>query len=140
MNEYVQDELPGIDWSQVAKDMVDDDFDVREYNEEDEDEATVAQAFDRGDKGVTADPTPQTAFVVVIGSDGDASAYTSLDSWPDEVQREASLGDIRRGCSELVNEINLQAGARFTLATLTHAVNRPTPADRVREALKRREV
>lgn len=132
MSEYVQDELPGIDWAQVAKDMVDDDFDVREYNEEDEDEAAVAQAFDTS-------AIPQTAFVVVIGSDGDASAYTSLDSWPDEVQREASLGDIRRGCSELVNEINLQAGARFTLATLTHAVNRPTPADRVREALKRRE-
>lgn len=138
MSEYVQDELPGINWEQVSKDMVEDDFDVREYNKEDEEPTAVAEEFDRREKGVTAQPIPQTAFVVIINPDGDAEAYSTIDHWPAEVQRTPSLGDIRRGCSELINEINLQAGARFTIEGLASVVNTPTPADRVREALRQR--
>lgn len=135
MNKHVQDELPGIDWEQYALPEL-------EYNEEDEEPAAVAEAFDRGDKGTTKAPAnpplPQTAFVVIIDADGDAEAYSTVDAWPDEVQRQASLGDMRRGCSEIITEINLQAGARFTIDGLTAASNDPKPADVVREALKRR--
>lgn len=147
MSEYTQDELPGVDWAQVAKDYTGDltlgyvdeaDLGELEYNEEDEDADAVAQSFDLGEKGVTEEPLPQTAFIVIINPDGDAEAYSTVDKWPADVQRNPSLGDIRRGCSELINEINLQAGARFTVESLAAVVNQPTPADRVRDALRRR--
>lgn len=149
MSEYTQDALPGVDWEQVAKDYagdIDGDFpgpgalgDL-EYNEEDEDVAAVAETFDRREKGVTSEPIPQTAFVVVINANGDAEAYGTADAWPAETQRQASLGDIRRGCNEIVTEINLQTSSRFTVETLVQVVNTPTPQDRVREALSRRGV
>lgn len=133
MRKHVQDELPGIDWEQVAKDYAS--VDDMEYNEEDEEPTAVAEAFDRGDEGVTA-AVPQTAFIVIVTAEGDAEAYGTIDGWPERMQRPATLGDMRRGCSEIVTEINLQAGARFTLDGLTD--NGPKPADVVREALKRR--
>lgn len=84
-------------------------------------------------------PLPQTAFVVVVDSFGDANAYGDLTQIPKCLQREATVSDIRRACSEVVTEINLQATAKMSAFLSSQTINK-SHANEIRGALARRGI
>jgi len=82
-------------------------------------------------------PVPvQTAFFVVVDTDGIISVHTS-EIPSVTMSREATLYDIETYASQLVRNVS----RLITAQMVTQAVNPPAPpsvADRVSEALKKR--
>lgn len=68
--------------------------------------------------GVAEKKKLQTAFVVIVDEDGSVQATSELDTSEYEVAREATYGDMRRGCSEVVADINALQSAQNVFAML----------------------
>lgn len=79
----------------------------------------------------------QTAFFVVIDKDGIVSVHTS-EIPAVNLAREATLYDIETFGSQLVRNVGRVIQTQMTLAAL-QPVPEPSAADRVAEALKKRE-
>lgn len=79
----------------------------------------------------------QTAFFVVVDLDGMVSVHTH-DIPPVNLAREATLYDIETYGSQLVRNVGRVINSQMTAAVLRPA-SEPSAADRVAEALKKRE-
>lgn len=83
-------------------------------------------------------PVPvQTAFFVVVDLDGIISVHTH-EVPAVNLAREATLYDIETYGSQLVRNVGRVISTQMTLAAL-QPVPEPSAADRVAEALKKRE-
>ena len=84
------------------------------------------------------DPVPvQTAFFVVVDLDGIISVHTQ-EVPAVNLAREATLYDIETYGSQLVRNVGRVISTQMTMAAL-QPVAEPSAADRVAEALKKRE-
>ena len=77
-----------------------------------------------------------TAFLVVVPQDG--VCYTLTDI-PDnfEISKTATQADIRRGCRDVVDDLNAQAAAQY-VAGLLEPAKTPTNAEKIAQALNDR--
>lgn len=84
------------------------------------------------------EPVPvQTAFFVVVDTNGVISVHT--DKIPTvTVSREATLYDVETYASQLVRNVSRLMTAQVMVQALTPPAE-PTPAERVSEALQKRE-
>ena len=86
----------------------------------------------------TPEPVPvQTAFFVIVDLDGIISVHTN-EIPAVNLSREATLYDIETYGSQLVRNVGRVINTQMTLAAI-QPVAEPSAADRVAEALKKRE-
>lgn len=69
--------------------------------------------------------SPVTAFIVVIDAQGNAYLDRATDHLAFEVERPATMLEVRRFCSEIVMDLQAQAAAEYTRLSLTM----PAPND-----------
>jgi hypothetical protein len=65
-------------------------------------------------------PKPKivTAFGVLIDENGNMFVERSADVFSFPIERQVSFVEIRRHCSEIINDLNAQAAAEYTALKL----------------------
>lgn len=66
-------------------------------------------------------PKMKTAFVVAVDSEGRVYLERSLEAVKMDVEREASMIEVRRHLSEILMDLQAQAAAEYTLTALMQA-------------------
>lgn len=79
--------------------------------------------------------TPRTAFLVIVPEEG--VPYAVLGTASIDVVREPSMSDVRSACQEIASDLVAQAAAQYA-ARMLAVEPAPTPAAKVRKALKQR--
>jgi hypothetical protein len=69
-------------------------------------------------------PKPLSGFAVLISPDGGVFIERNPSILSVEVQREASLVEVRRACSDIVMDLQAQTAAEYTVLRL-NALNTP---------------
>jgi hypothetical protein len=81
-------------------------------------ETTVEEAAPE-ETPVSALPAIKTAFVIAVDADGRVYLEFNPDILRIDVEREASLIEVRRYLSEILMDLQAQAAAEYTITALT---------------------
>lgn len=82
---------------------------------------------------MTNEDTIETAFVIMRHNDGSYSATTDMSALP-EAPRKANIYDIKQGCAEIIETIQLQAVRNVLSSVVTQ--NNASDSDKVSEAVR----
>lgn len=89
-------------------------------------EETVEETVDTPVVPELSLPNLKTAFVIAIDVDGRVYLEFNPDVLRLEVEREASLIEVRRYLSEILMDLQAQAAAEYTVTALTARSAQPT--------------
>ena len=74
-------------------------------------------------------PKLRTGFAVLVGEDGSVYVERNSQALSLPLEREATLIEVRRYCSEILMDIQAQSAAEYTVLRLAQAQSAQTPKE-----------
>jgi hypothetical protein len=74
-------------------------------------------------------PKLRTGFAVLVGEDGSVYVERNVQALSLPLEREATLIEVRRYCSEILMDIQAQSAAEYTVIRLAQAQSAQTPKE-----------
>jgi hypothetical protein len=74
-------------------------------------------------------PKLRTGFAVLVGEDGSVYVERNTQALSLPLEREATLIEVRRYCSEILMDIQAQSAAEYTVIRLAQAQSAQTPKE-----------
>lgn len=73
------------------------------------------------EKETKEQPKPKTGFAVLVDADGNMFVERNTQVFSVPVEREATLVEVRRLCSEILMDLQAQASAEYTVLRMQAA-------------------